>query len=267
MRIVFLTVSTNYHMPLVLRDIFPRLGGDELRVVVSTKGDYWNPRRVLRRYGLKYTTWKALERITFASLVWRERRRGLKLGERRFLRIFEVLEAAGIDPLVTPDIHAPECIHQIQDYRPDMLISAYFDQILRPPLLHVSTRPPVNLHPSLLPAYAGSAPTFWVLANGEKQTGITIHEMTENVDRGPILFQKIIPIEPDDTQFSLYRRCTLSYLEPLLDIIDACRHGRKTSPAPVPQNVTPSYYSKVTKADVERFLARGRRFIGLSLPP
>jgi methionyl-tRNA formyltransferase len=128
-------------------------------------------------------------------------------------------------------------------------------------LLRITPNPPHKLHPSLLPAYAGSSPTFWVLANGETQTGISIHEMEDKVDKGNIIYQQVIPIAPSDTQFSLYRRCTLSYFDPLLEIIDMNRRGEKLQVLPTRADVRSSYYSKITNADINRFLAYGRKFI------
>nr|WP_255496185.1 formyltransferase family protein [Mucilaginibacter sp. FT3.2] len=60
-----------------------------------------------------------------------------------------------------------------------------------------------NIHFSLLPAYRGKSPVFWQIKNGENAGGITIHQMTEDYDNGPMLVQQEIPIEPNDT-FGLY---------------------------------------------------------------
>ncbi len=51
-----------------------------------------------------------------------------------------------------------------------------------------------NLHPSLLPAYRGPAPLFWQLRNGERQTGVTLHRVTETLDGGEIIGQVRVPL-------------------------------------------------------------------------
>lgn len=52
----------------------------------------------------------------------------------------------------------------------------------------------VNFHPSILPLYRGPVPSYWCLKNGEKYSGFTIHEVTKEIDKGPVLFQEAIEI-------------------------------------------------------------------------
>jgi formyltetrahydrofolate-dependent phosphoribosylglycinamide formyltransferase len=64
----------------------------------------------------------------------------------------------------------------------------------------------LNVHPSLLPEYAGGMDNNVheeVLKNNEKETGCTIHLVTDEVDRGPIVIQKVCAVDPDDTIESL----------------------------------------------------------------
>lgn len=60
-----------------------------------------------------------------------------------------------------------------------------------------------NIHFSLLPAYRGKSPVFWQIKNGDNVGGITIHQMTEDYDNGPMLVQQEIPVSPNDS-FGLY---------------------------------------------------------------
>tara|TARA_B100001027_G_C16254891_1_gene326370 strand:+ start:123 stop:713 length:591 start_codon:yes stop_codon:yes gene_type:complete len=67
----------------------------------------------------------------------------------------------------------------------------------------------LNVHPSLLPKYAGRMDTNVheeVLKNKDKETGCTIHFVTDEVDCGPIFIQKKCPVKPEDTVDSLKRR-------------------------------------------------------------
>ncbi|MGC6422342.1 MAG: methionyl-tRNA formyltransferase [Flavobacteriaceae bacterium] len=63
-----------------------------------------------------------------------------------------------------------------------------------------------NLHASLLPDYRGAAPINWVLANGEKETGVTTFFIDEAIDTGAILLQKKIKIAPGETAGTLHDR-------------------------------------------------------------
>jgi len=63
-----------------------------------------------------------------------------------------------------------------------------------------------NLHGSLLPNYRGAAPINWAIINGETKTGVTSFKLKHAIDTGSILYQKEIPIYPDDNAGSLHDR-------------------------------------------------------------
>lgn len=83
----------------------------------------------------------------------------------------------------------------------------------------------LNSHPTLLPKYRGPNPWHHVLANGEKESGVTIHKIDEGMDTGPILHQRVFPLTPFDTYRSL-RAKTLD-LEPVAirEALDLVRAG------------------------------------------
>jgi formyltetrahydrofolate-dependent phosphoribosylglycinamide formyltransferase len=64
----------------------------------------------------------------------------------------------------------------------------------------------INIHPSLLPAFPGLRPHAQALAAGVKVHGCTVHLVTTETDRGPILAQAAVPVLPDDTEASLAAR-------------------------------------------------------------
>jgi methionyl-tRNA formyltransferase len=66
--------------------------------------------------------------------------------------------------------------------------------------------PSYGLHASLLPDYSGGAPLVWAIINGEKKTGITLFQMDDAVDAGPVIGQAEENIYPEDTIASLYSR-------------------------------------------------------------
>lgn len=64
----------------------------------------------------------------------------------------------------------------------------------------------LNVHPSLLPLYRGGNPYSRVIMNGENETGVTIHFMSENFDEGDIVRQEVCPIEPNETMGTLFHK-------------------------------------------------------------
>lgn len=88
---------------------------------------------------------------------------------------------------------------------PEVLLCATYHRLLPVSLLG-KARWAVNLHPSLLPRYRGANPFYWVIRNGETETGVTAHLMSADADAGDILRQEKIPISETETQGSLRRR-------------------------------------------------------------
>ena len=80
----------------------------------------------------------------------------------------------------------------------------------------------LNVHPSLLPKYAGGMDTNVheeVLRNKEKETGCTIHFVTDEIDGGPVFIQKICSVDPEDTVTSLKRKVQTLEAEAFLEAI------------------------------------------------
>jgi methionyl-tRNA formyltransferase len=82
--------------------------------------------------------------------------------------------------------------------------------MLKPPLLRVASRGALNVHGSLLPRYRGRAPVNWAVLFGERETGATLHYMTEQPDAGDIVAQTAVPILPDDTAREVFDKVTVA---------------------------------------------------------
>ena len=91
----------------------------------------------------------------------------------------------------------------------------------------------LNTHPSLLPAFPGWHAVAQALASGVRETGCTVHIATEVLDDGPILAQRGVPIEPDDTEETLHERIKAVERELYPLVVDrvmaAMREGREPS--------------------------------------
>lgn len=85
----------------------------------------------------------------------------------------------------------------------DLFIVASFGKILPVNLLDIPRLGSLNVHPSLLPKYRGASPIQTAILNGDKTTGVSIIAMDNKIDHGPILAEKEVEIESDDTTESL----------------------------------------------------------------
>ena len=116
-----------------------------------------------------------------------------------FESVAELASQKGL-PLYAPDdINHPLWIAKIGKMKPDFIFSFYYRNMIGKELLSIPAKGCINLHGSLLPKYRGRCPINWAVINGEKETGVTFHYMTEKPDTGDILAQEKFPIGPNDT--------------------------------------------------------------------
>ena len=115
------------------------------------------------------------------------------------------LAAANDIPVYAPEnINHALWVAKIREMKPDILFSFYYRNIVGKEILEIPSAGCLNLHGSLLPRYRGRCPVNWVLVNGEKETGVTLHYMTEHPDDGDMVAQKQVPIDDHDTALSLH---------------------------------------------------------------
>ena len=112
-------------------------------------------------------------------------------------------------PVITPDDpNAPEIVAQIRALQPDFIFSFYYRNMLKAPLLAIPKRGALNMHGSLLPKYRGRVPVNWAIIHGERETGASLHYMTEKPDAGDLAGQQAVPILPNDTALAVFNKVT-----------------------------------------------------------
>lgn len=153
-------------------------------------------------------------------------------------------------PVFAPeDINHPLWIEKIKELKPDILFSFYYRDMLKPALLNIPPSGCLNLHGSLLPKYRGRCPINWVLVNGEKETGVTLHYMTPRPDDGDIAAQRSMPITDDDTALTLHKKAVQASISLLDEVLPQIKNG---TAARIPQNnSTASYFGGRTPDDGE----------------
>lgn len=107
----------------------------------------------------------------------------------------------------------------IIDYKPDMIVTAAYGQLLPNELLEAPPYGSINVHASLLPELRGGAPIHYSILQGKEQTGITIMYMVEKLDAGDILTQRAIDIEEDDNVGTLHDKLSLVGSDLLLETL------------------------------------------------
>lgn len=113
-------------------------------------------------------------------------------------------------------------IQQVAACECDVFVSMSFNQILKKEIIETPRLGFINCHAGALPFYRGRNPLNWVLINGDKEFGVTVHYVDEGIDTGDIIAQNMVPIEQNDDYGDLLAKahdaCALVLVEALMDI-------------------------------------------------
>ena len=146
----------------------------------------------------------------------------------------QLAEAEGI-PVFQPErLRTIEAIERLRVWMPDLIVVAAFGQILPPAVIELPRFGALNVHGSLLPRWRGATPVQAALLAGDTVTGVTIMQMNEGLDTGPILAQRELPIYQDETAGELEERLAQLGAELLLEILPAYLSG-ELQPRPQPE--------------------------------
>lgn len=112
--------------------------------------------------------------------------------------------------------------------KPNLILTAGFSIIFNEAILALPPLGCVNVHSSLLPAHRGPSPFGHVILAGEKESGVTFHTMSREVDAGAILAQERFPLSELDTSVTVYYRCCDLARDMVCDVIeDIAAYGLK----------------------------------------
>jgi hypothetical protein len=120
------------------------------------------------------------------------------------------------------NVNEAVAMERVRRFRPDLLISFSCPNRLSAQVLALPRIGSLNVHSSLLPAYAGMAGYIHALRNDDSYTGVTVHEMVERLDAGRIVRQQRIAIRPRMSVFQLFRDQCLGGAALLEEAIDEC---------------------------------------------
>jgi natural product biosynthesis luciferase-like monooxygenase protein len=128
-------------------------------------------------------------------------------------------------PLIEPE---RDLRPYLEEQPVDYLFSITNLALLAPEVLALPRRGAINFHDGPLPRYAGLHVTSWALLNRERQHGITWHLMDSRPDRGDILKQKLFPIEPQETAYSLNVKCYEAAIDTFTELVQELATDRVT---------------------------------------
>lgn len=108
----------------------------------------------------------------------------------------------------------------------ELAVVVAYGKILPAAVLEAFPRGCLNIHGSLLPAYRGAAPIQWAVINDEPETGVSIMQLDEGMDTGPVYATRAIPIGPATTSGELFTTLAAAGADLLLTVLDGMEKGQ-----------------------------------------
>lgn len=156
------------------------------------------------------------------------------VGSDRPCQALERAEASGVPTFCveyTPKVTDREkwnrtLSEKIAEFDPDLVLSAGFMRIIGPTVVERFAHRIINTHPALLPSFPGAHAVEDALNYGVCVTGSTVHVVDSGVDTGPIVAQRAVPVEPNDTVETLHERIKKVERALLVEVLhDIAQHG------------------------------------------
>jgi methionyl-tRNA formyltransferase len=131
----------------------------------------------------------------------------------------------GLTVLQPERVNSAESLAALRALAPDVAVIVAYGQILKQPLLDLPARGSLNVHASLLPKFRGASPIAAAILAGEEQTGVSILEVILELDAGPVVAQRALPIGPQDTTGTLSEQLASLGAGLLIEVLPAWARG------------------------------------------
>lgn len=199
------------------------------------------------RTGWRYLAYNALQSdVAWSWLQLTRRPTGLRRSGAKVRRLQDVNAAATRDWL--------------RELQPDVIASYFFNQKIGPDVCAIPSQSCINMHPSLLPELRGPDPIFRALERGLTSSGLTLHEVSPEIDGGRILHQESREIPAGLTVFGLYSQ----QIRDGADLLARWLEGGVTPQPPEPPEPGAGDYTTFpTPQEIGKFLAGGGRLMRL----
>ncbi|MCM3133672.1 methionyl-tRNA formyltransferase [Paenibacillus polysaccharolyticus] len=166
-------------------------------------------------------------------------------------------ERHGLPVFQPVKLRDPEAVARLAEWKPDLIVTAAFGQILPKAVLDMPVRGCVNVHGSLLPKYRGGAPIQRSIINGESVTGVTLMYMAEGLDTGDMISRVEVPITDEDTSGTMFTKLSEAGSKLLQAEMPRLIAGETTA---VPQNEEEASYARnLTREDEKMDWSRTSR--------
>ena len=256
MRVFFLTTNDRIFLPYFFEKVFCKIGYKAIGLAIAEDPHFL---RFLKNSLFLMGFWLFLDEVIYQLKV---------VLKDIFLSVFVPLKRNSIKsicekydvPLMrVKKVNSKKFRTFLEEKDIDVLVSVACPQILKKKILQIPRKGCINVHYSLLPNYSGQYPSFWMLAYGEENTGVSVHYMVEKIDAGDILVQIKEKVLPDDTFYTLVKRLkTTIGPQALVLALEKIEKGDSSVVRNDPEKG--SYFSFPTKQDMVLFRNGGRKW-------
>lgn len=158
----------------------------------------------------------------------------------------ELAEKSGILVRQPARMRDPEVFEEYKSFEPDLNVMAFVTDIVPLTILDHPRLGTIQYHPSLLPRHRGASAINWAVIGGETKTGLSIFWPDAGLDTGPLLLQKEVTIEPDDTTGTVYFNKLFPLgVEALVESVRMVKEGRAPK---ITQNLNEGEYEPLCKS-------------------
>ena len=154
--------------------------------------------------------------------------------------------ARGVPVLQPEKVRDGRLAGELRALAPDLLVVVAYGRILGEDLLSLAPHGAVNVHASLLPRWRGAAPIQWAVAEGDRETGVTIMRVDAGLDTGDILLQRAIAIGDEETAEQLAPRLAALGAEALAEALPLLAAGRLV---PVRQDAAEATHARILEKE------------------
>lgn len=214
-------------------------------------------RDLLGVYGPVYFAYKATQMVW--NKVCAKFVNGMLGSTRRCYTVAAVAKKYGVPVHRTADVNSEAFRGLLASLGVEFIVSISGTQLYKKDLRRQTPFGIVNCHGALLPKYRGLMPSFWTLANGEREGGVSVHYVDRKLDNGPIVVQKRYRIWPHDTLEGLMARSKDLAAEAIIECVRRVEAG---DPPLMPNpEAEQSHFAMPSAEDVARFKRHGHRFL------
>ena len=169
--------------------------------------------------------------------------------QKQMTKVGQFALSQGLEVRTPPVLKNKQAIDKLISLKPDIIVVVAYGKILPSKLLYTPKFGCINAHASLLPRWRGAAPIQRAIMAGDTKTGISIMQMKEGLDTGPIYSSKEIPISDLNTSGEMHEKLSILSGKMIKNIINALCKGQVKPKAQLTNGIT--YAHKIEKFEAQ----------------